>query len=64
MIYYDVVLPASLLISCNGSPVFINLNFCGIKLHTFMVELLNPVANKLESSAISAAVTLITKEDL
>lgn len=58
------MLPASLLISCNGSPVFINLSFCGIKLHTFIVESLNPVANKLESSAISAAVILIIKEDL
>lgn len=59
------MLPASLLISCNCSPVFINLSFCGIKLHTFMPESLNPVANKLESSATSAAVTLnIIKEDL
>lgn len=52
------ILPASLSISCSCSPVFINLNFCGTKLHIFIPESLNPVANKLESSDISAAVTL------
>lgn len=55
---YLINIPASLSISCNCSPDFISLNFCGIKLHTLMAESLNPTANKLESSATSAAVTL------
>lgn len=50
--------PASLSMSCNCSPVFMSLNFCGIKLHTLSVESAKPTANKLESSATSDAVTL------
>ena len=44
--------------SCNSSPDFMTLNFCGTKLHTLIAESAKPTAKRLESSDISADVTL------
>lgn len=50
-----------MLTSSNCSAVFIVFNFCGTNVHTLTIESLNPTANILESSVISAQQTLHNK---